>query len=311
MVACVSVIVRIGTRASPMALAQVDRIAAELHAVDPTAKVEPVPMTTSGDRWLGPLAQLGGKGAFTKEVDSALLDGRCDLCVHCVKDIPGDQDLPQGTVIAAYASRDDVRDAVIQTAGLSLSQLPDGARVGTSSPRRIAQLALHWPRLRAVPVRGNANSRLAKLDAGEYDALILAVSGLERINLTSRITEILDIETMLPAIGSGTLALQCRESDKTTFDLVAKLNDAATERHTTAERAMLRVLQGHCHSPIAGYATTEPGGDFSLAGRVMSQDGKTILESRSTHADPQVLGTTVAAELLRQGARAIIDSDAN
>jgi hydroxymethylbilane synthase len=290
-----------------MALAQVDRVSAELTAIDPRVDVEVIPMTTSGDRWAGPLSQLGGKGAFTKEVDAALLDGRCDLCVHCVKDIPGDQDLPEGTEIVAYLARDDVRDAVVQPGGLTLSQLPDGSRVGTSSPRRAAQLALHWPRLRAVPIRGNANTRLAKLDAGEFDALLLAVSGLERIDLTERITEILDVDSMLPAVGSGTLALQCRGSDEATKALVAQLNDPATFRQTTAERTMLRTLSGHCHSPIAGYATAEPDGRLSLHGLVMSADGATVLDARYSHEDPEVLGTSVAAELLRQGARQLID----
>lgn len=291
-----------------MALAQVNRVAAALTALDPSVNVEVVSMTTSGDRWAGPLSQLGGKGAFTKEVDSALLDKRCDLAVHCVKDIPGDQDLPVGTIIAAYMPRDDVRDAVIQPQGLTLAQLPEGSRIGTSSPRRVAQLALHWPALRPVPIRGNANTRLAKLDDGAFDALLLAVAGLERIGLTERITEIIDTETMLPAIGSGTLALQCRQADTEVVELVSKLNDTKTWSQTTAERTMLRVLQGHCHSPIAGYAVVEPDGRLGLQGRVMSPDGKTVLDARDSHADPEVVGTAVADELLRQGARELIDA---
>ncbi|MGH8792860.1 MAG: hydroxymethylbilane synthase [Stackebrandtia sp.] len=302
-----AVTVRIGTRSSPMALAQAERVSAELAALDPDVVVEVVPMSTSGDRWMGPLSQLGGKGAFVKEVDAALLDGRCDVCVHCVKDIPGDRDLPEGTVVAAHLERDDVRDAVIQSDGLTLSQLPDGARVGTSSPRRTAQLGLHWPRLKPVPVRGNANTRLAKLDAGEYDALLLAVSGLERIDLTDRIVEVLDVETMLPAVGSGTLALQCRDDDAVVRGLLTRMDDPETSRQTLAERTMLRVLQGHCHSPIAGYAEAE-GDSLSLRGRVMSPDGGVFLEARQTHADAEVLGTAVAEALLRQGARDVIDA---
>ena len=290
-----------------MAMSQAGQVAATLNKLDDSVTAEVVPFTTTGDRWMGPLSELGGKGAFTKEVDSALLDGRCDVCVHCVKDIPGDQPLPDGTLIAGYAPRDDVRDAVIQPEGLSLASLPDGARVGTSSPRRTAQLALHWPNLRPVPVRGNANSRLAKLNAGDFDALILAVAGLERIQLTERITEILDTDTMLPAVGSGTLALQCRTDDTVTRDLVERINHEPTQRRTDAERTMLRLLQGHCHSPIGGYAVIESEDRMSLQGRVMSPDGTTFLEARSSHHDPEVLGTTVADDLLKQGARDVIE----
>ncbi|MGH8876004.1 MAG: hydroxymethylbilane synthase [Stackebrandtia sp.] len=303
-----SVKVRIGTRSSPMAMAQAERVSAALSAADPDVAVEIVPFTTSGDRWMGPLSQLGGKGAFTKEVDAALVEGTCDVCVHCVKDIPGDRDLPEGTVIAAHLARDDVRDALIHPDGLRLADLPDGSRIGTSSPRRSAQLALHWPRLRALPIRGNANTRLAKLDAGDFDALMLAVAGLERVHLTERISEVLDVDTMLPAVGSGTLALQCREADTPVRELISQLDDAATSWRTEAERAMLRTLDGHCHSPIAGYAEAETDGILSLHGRVMSGDGNTVLEARQSGSDAQALGVAVAEDLLRQGARELIDA---
>lgn len=302
----VAVNVRIGTRSSPMAMAQANRVAADLARIDPTATVEVVSMTTTGDRWTGPLSELGGKGAFTKEVDTALLDGSVDLCVHCVKDIPGDRDLPGDTVIPAYLTRDDVRDAVVQPDGLGLSQLPEGAVIGTSSPRRAAQLALNWPGLRPMPVRGNANTRLAKLDAGDFDALLLAVAGLERIGLTERITEILDTDSVLPAVGSGTIALQCRGDDTVIRELAARLDDPQTHRRTDAERAMLRALGGHCHSPIAGYAVVEPDGRLALHGRVMSPDGKIILEARAWHTDAEALGTGVADDLLSQGAAEVI-----
>lgn len=288
-------------------MAQAERVAAAVTALSPDTAAEIVPMTTSGDRWMGPLSKLGGKGAFVKEVDAALLENECDVCVHCVKDIPGDRELPEGTLIAGHLARDDVRDAVVQSGGLSLAQLPDGARVGTSSPRRAAQLGLQWPGLKPVPVRGNANSRLAKLDAGEYDALLLAVCGLERIGLTERITEILDVDTMLPAVGSGTLALQCRSEDVAVQELLQGVDDAETSRHTAAERAMLRLLQGHCHSPIGGYAATE-GDGLSLHGRVMSADGAVVLESRQSGDDAEALGAAVAEALLQQGARELIDA---
>ncbi|GAA4922495.1 hydroxymethylbilane synthase [Stackebrandtia albiflava] len=300
---------RIGTRSSPMAMAQAERVRADLLRVSPDVTVEINPMTTSGDRWTGPLSQLGGKGAFTKEVDAAILSGEVDLGVHCVKDIPGDRPVPEGTVIAGYLTRDDVRDAVVIPGGGELADLPPGSRIGTSSPRRVAQLALHWPHLRPVPIRGNANTRLAKLDDGRFDALLLAVAGLERIGLTSRISQILSEDTMIPAVGSGTLALQCRTDDTATLELAEKLADSLTTRQTVAERAMLRVLDGHCHSPIAGYAEPHGDGSLTLHGRVISPDGKTVLDATDRHTDPEALGVAVGEALLRQGAREVIDAD--
>lgn len=302
-----SAIVRIGTRSSPMALAQAHRVRDQLLAVEPGLTAEVVPMTTSGDRWTGPLSQLGGKGAFTKEVDAGLLAGDVDLCVHCVKDIPGDRPVPEGTVLAGYLARDDVRDAVVEPNGTLLGELPPGARIGTSSPRRAAQLSLHWPHLEPLPVRGNANSRLSKLDSGQYDALLLAVAGLERIGLTERISQVLPTDTMLPAVGSGTLALQCRADDETTLRLARAIGDDTAWRITTAERAMLRVLGGHCHSPIAGLATVEDDGTIELFGRVISPDGKTVLDASHRHVDPESLGTGVGERLLAQGAKAVIE----
>ena len=302
-----SAIVRIGTRASSMAMSQAHRVRDELLSHDPGLTVEVVPLTTTGDRWLGPLAELGGKGAFTKEVDAALLSGDVDICVHCVKDVPGDRPVPEGTELVSYVARDDVRDAVVQPNAIPLSELPPGARIGTSSPRRTAQLALHWPHLEPVPIRGNANSRLSKLDAGEYDALLLAVAGLTRIGLTERISQIIEPDTMLPAVGSGTLVLQCRSDDETSVRLARAIGHEQTWRVTTAERAMLRVLGGHCHSPIAALATVEDDGTLHLTGRVISTDGKTVLDASHRHADPEVLGTGVGERLLSQGARKIID----
>lgn len=290
-----------------MALAQVERVRRMIAARHPDVTVEVASMTTSGDRWQGSLAALGGKGAFTKEVDAALLAGECDLAVHCVKDVPGDRPAPAGTLLAAYLTRDDVRDCLVHPAGARIEDLPAGARIGTSAVRRVAQLALHWPHLTAVPIRGNANSRLAKLDAGDdYDALIMAVSGLERIDRADRITQVLDADTLVPAVGSGTLVLQCREDDADTRDLAVGLGDARAWRETVAERTMLHILQGSCHSPIAGHARTEPDGRIGLRARVISLDGKVVLDAHEWAADPVTLGTSVAAALLRQGARDIL-----
>ena len=289
-----------------MALAQVERVRQMLADRHPELAVEVVSMTTSGDRWQGSVAALGGKGAYTKEVDSALLAGKVDLAVHCMKDVPGDRPAPAGTVLAAYLARDDVRDCLVHPVGTRIEDLPPGACIGTSAVRRVAQLALHWPHLSAVAIRGNANSRLAKLDAGEYDALILAVSGLERIGQAQRVTQVLGVDSIVPAVGSGTLVLQCREDDQDTRDLATGLGDRPTWQETVAERTMLHILQGSCHSPIAGYARTEPDGRISLRARVISLDGKTVLDVHEWASDPVTLGTSVAAALLRQGARDIL-----
>lgn len=289
-----------------MALAQVERVRGLIAGQAPNVTVEVVPMTTSGDKWAGPLSALGGKGAFTKECDAALTEGAVDLVVHCVKDVPGDRPLPAGTAVAAYLTRDDVRDALVHPGGLTLDQLPAGTRIGTSAVRRVAQLALHWPHLVPVPIRGNANSRLAKLDAGTVDALLVAAAGLHRIDVADRITQVIAPDVMVPAVGSGTLMLLCREADHELIDLLSGLGDPLAWRETVTERTMLHILQGNCHSPIGGYARTEPDGRLSLHGRVMSLDGKTILDVHEWGTDPTTLATSVAAALMRQGARDLI-----
>ncbi|MHA5052920.1 hydroxymethylbilane synthase [Streptomyces sp. SD15] len=306
-------LIRIVSRDSPMALAQVERVRAELVALHPGTRTEVVPVKTTGDKWMGDLAQVEGKGAFTKEVDAALLAGEADLAVHCVKDVPADRPLPAGTVFAAFLKRDDIRDALVHPDGLTLDQLPPGARIGTSSVRRVAQLAASHPHLRCVPFRGNANRRLEKLAAGEADALLLAASGLERIGRRDAITEVLDPETMMPPIGAGILALQCRAGDTALIDTVSALGDPGTHREASAERMFLHVLQGHCNSPIAGFAKADRNGDLSLRACVFTPDGKTRLNAQewAGHLTPDTLGMSVAIALLRQGARELIDTIAH
>jgi hydroxymethylbilane synthase len=203
-----------------------------------------------------------------------------------------------------------IRDALIHPGGLTLDALPAGSRIGTSSVRRSAQLAVSHPQLVCVPMRGNANRRLEKLHAGDCDALLLAASGLERIGRADVITEILPVETMCPPIGAGILALQCRADDTDLIDTVSALGDPAAWREATAERMFLHVLQGHCNSPIAGYARSHPNGDLSLRGCVFTPDGKTVLNAHEWAGplDPATLGTSVAVTLLRQGARELIDA---
>ncbi|MCQ4211811.1 hydroxymethylbilane synthase [Streptomyces longispororuber] len=302
-------LIRIVSRSSPMALAQVERVRAELAALHPDVRTEVVPVTTSGDKWMGDLSKLGGKGAFTKEVDQALLDGHADLAVHCLKDIPADRPLPEGCTFGAYLKRDDVRDALIDPAGRTLDELPEGTRIGTSSVRRVAQLAASHPHVTCVPMRGNANRRLQKLAAGDADVLLLALSGLERIGRTDVITDVLAPELMCPPIGAGILALQCRADDEATLDTVSGLGHRDTWREATAERMFLHVLQGHCNSPVAGYARAERSGDLSLRACVFTPDGKRVLNAQEWAGplDPATLGMSVAVALLRQGARELID----
>ncbi|WP_328965224.1 hydroxymethylbilane synthase [Streptomyces virginiae] len=303
-------LIRIVSRDSPMALAQVERVRAELAALHPGIRTTVLPVKTTGDKWMGDLSQVEGKGAFTKEVDAAILAGEADLAVHCVKDVPADRPLPAGTVFAAFLERDDIRDALIHPDGLTLDRLPPGTRVGTSSVRRIAQLAAAYPHVECVPMRGNANRRLEKLAAGEADALLLAVAGLHRIGRADVITQIVPVDTLMPPIGAGVLALQCREDDAGLIDTVSALGHPDTHRETVAERMLLHVLQGHCNSPIAGYARAERGGDLSLRACVFSPDGKEVLNAHewAGRLDPATLGTSVAVALLRQGARELIDS---
>ncbi|WP_281946180.1 hydroxymethylbilane synthase [Streptomyces olivaceus] len=306
-------LIRVVSRDSPMALAQVERVRAELAALHPGVRTEVVPVKTTGDKWLGDLSLVEGKGAFTKEVDAALLSGEADLAVHCVKDVPADRPLPAGTVFAAFLERDDVRDALVHPGGLTLDELPPGTRVGTSSVRRVAQLAATHPHLMCVPMRGNANRRLAKLAAGEADALLLAVSGLDRIGRRDVISEVLSPETMMPPIGAGILALQCREDDAALIEAVGPLGHPRTHREATAERMFLHVLQGHCNSPIAGHAHVDRSGELSLRACVFTPDGKTRLNAHewAGRLDAATLGTSVAVALLRQGAREIIDGIAH
>ncbi|MCX5339286.1 hydroxymethylbilane synthase [Streptomyces atratus] len=302
-------VIRIVSRDSPMALAQVERARAELAAAYPGTATEVVPVRTTGDRWLGDLSLVEGKGAFTKEVDAALLAGAADLAVHCVKDIPGDRPLATGTVFVGFLARDDIRDALVDPGGRTLDQLPPGTRIGTSSVRRTAQLAASHPHLECVPIRGNANRRLARMAAGDADALLLAVAGLERIGRPDAVSEVIDPDVMVPALGAGALALQCREGDTELIEAVGAIGDRDTRREVTAERMLLHVLQGHCNSPIAGFARVARDGALSLRACVFSADGKTILQAHE-RAEPHAatdLGASVGAALLRQGARDLID----
>lgn len=306
---------RIGTRTTPLAMAQTRRAVAALEQVVSSLPVEIVEIETSADLWAGDLSLLGGKGNFTKEIDQALISGRIDIAVHSMKDVPGDTPLPKGTEFGAYLERGDVHDVIISRDGRKLADLPAGSTIGTSSVRRRAQLALHRPDLIIERIRGGVDSRIKKLEAGEYDAIVLARTGLQRINLDGRITEVLPTTwsdgvgvAIVPAVGAAVIGVQARIADDPIMQLLDEVNDADTARHITAERTMLHMLRGHCNSPIAGHASTTPDGQLSLFGMVFNRDGSQWVRSHGWGPtdDPASLGAWVAGDLLRQGARRLI-----
>ncbi|WP_431980615.1 hydroxymethylbilane synthase [Streptomyces qinglanensis] len=309
---------RIGTRSSPMARAQVDHVSALLRKHVPELDIEVVPVTTEADKWQGDLAQLGGKGLFVKEIDHMLQRGRVDMAVHCIKDVPGDVPMPRGLIFAAYLPREDVRDVLLFPEGSdrqSLADLPSGATVATSAVRRKAQTNRVRPDLNVVRVRGAIGSRIEKLDGKrkmdhKLDAMILARAGLERLSFLDRARQVFTVEEMLPAVGAGALGLECRKDDEAVAYLLQRLNHERTMTEITAERVMLHGLRGHCNSPIAGHCITEPDGQLSLRGMVFSRDGSKFVHAHhwgESLNDPAVLGSRVCAELLRQGARDIIE----
>jgi hydroxymethylbilane synthase len=293
---------RIATRQSALALWQAEHVAARLRALHADLTVQLVPMTTRGDRILDrSLAEIGGKGLFLKELEVAMLERQADIAVHSFKDVP--MELEPGFAIGAVLERADAADAFISNAYARLDALPAGARVGTSSLRRQAQLRALRPDLVLADLRGNVNTRLARLDAGEYDAIILACAGVERLGLGARITQRLAAPDWLPAVAQGAIAVECRAGDAQTLDLVRALDDEATHRCVAAERAMNLNLHGSCNVPIAGYCVeTEAGlALWGLVGDV--QSGRLLrAQAHGTRGEPQRLGDEVAALLRAQGA---------
>ncbi len=297
---------RIATRKSPLAVWQAEHVAAALRAAHPGLAVELVGMTTKGDKILDtPLAKIGGKGLFVKELEQGMLDGRADIAVHSMKDVP--VELPEGLHLPVIMEREDPRDAFVSNRWASLEELPAGARVGTASLRRQCQLMELRPDLEYLPLRGNVNTRLKKLDAGEYDAIILAAAGLLRLGLAGRIRALLDPAQSLPAIGQGAIGIECRVDDDRVNELIAPLHHQPTALRVAAERAMNERLEGGCQVPIAGHAVLEED-ELWLRGLVGSLDGRTILraEIRGPARDATGLGVIVADRLLAEGADEIL-----
>lgn len=300
---------RIATRQSPLALWQAEHVAEGLRRHHPGLQVELVAMTTRGDKLLdAPLAKVGGKGLFVKELEQAMLDGRADLAVHSMKDVP--MEFPEGLELSVILQREDPRDAFVSPRYADLDSLPQGARIGTSSLRRSSQLRARRPDLEVLNLRGNVQTRLAKLDAGDYDAILLAAAGLKRLKLDDRIRSVLTPEVSLPAGGQGAVGVEIRSGDTELAGLLAPLHHQPTALRVRAERALNRHLEGGCQVPIACYAELlDEGERIWLRGLVGDPDGRTLLtaEAEGDASDPEALGIHVAEQLLGQGAGAILE----
>ena len=304
---------RIGTRGSSLALWQANHIAgrlAQLHGVE----TEIIRIRTSGDRLQSaPVAQIneqigsesGMKGIFIKEIEDALLANTVDLAVHSMKDVP--TETPDGLAFAAITRREDPRDCLISRTGRTLTGLRQGARVGTSSLRRQAQIRHHRPDLEAVDLRGNVDTRLKKLDTGDYDAIVLAMAGVNRLGAASRVSQILNADVMLPAVGQGALGIETRSADRTASDMVASLDDAETHACVTAERALLHELQGGCQVPLGAWARLVAG-ELHMEAAVFSIDGNEFVrrEQQCSAADPAGAGKRLGQILIEAGADRIL-----
>ena len=296
----------IASRESALAMWQAQYVQGRLASLYPRTQVTILGMTTRGDRILGTsLAKIGGKGLFVKELEDALARGDADLAVHSMKDVP--MGLPLGFTVAAVMERADPRDAFVSRRWATLAELPDGARVGTSSLRRESQLRARRAGLHIAPLRGNVQTRLRKLDAGEFDAVILAAAGLKRLGLADRITALLTPEESLPAVGQGALGLECRDDRPAVAALLAPLGHAATAACVAAERALSRALAGSCNVPLGGFAELIAG-RLHLRGFVGAPDGSRLVrgELEGPEAEPEALGAALAEQLKAQGAAEIL-----
>ena len=308
-------LLRIGTRGSALALAQAAELKARLAATHaelaaPDA-IETVVIRTSGDAILDrSLAAIGGKGLFIKEIEEALLDRRIDLAVHSLKDLP--TFLPEGLALAAHLPREDVRDVWFSPRAARLAELPPGASVGTSSPRRQAQLLFARPDLTILPLRGNVETRLRKVEAGEVDAAVLALAGLKRLGLAARATAVLSPQEMLPAAAQGAIGIELRQGDERAYAFAAAIDDAPTATRVTAERAVLAALGGSCRTPIAALAEIGERGTLTLTAMIIRPDGseRLMTERRGNLASAASLGADAGAELRRRAGPGFFDEDA-
>jgi hydroxymethylbilane synthase len=295
----------IGTRKSALARWQTDWVRKRLEEAWSDLRLEVEQFTTTGDRILDrPLPEIGGKGLFTAELEEALHTGVIDLAVHSLKDLPIEE-VP-GLVLGAICERADARDVLISARGYTLATLPEGARVGTSSLRRAAQLLAARPDLRLAPLRGNVDTRIRKAHDREYDAIVLALAGVQRLGLDEHITERLPFDAMLPAPGQGAMAVQCRAGDAATLQLLNVLEHAATRACVTAERTFLQSLGGGCSSPVAAYAYRDDSGTLQMSALAGAPDGTRVVRVTGSGADPRELGTRLAGQALSAGAREVM-----
>ncbi|OAI10173.1 hydroxymethylbilane synthase [Methylomonas lenta] len=298
--------IRIATRQSPLALWQAEHVAARLQQAFPGLKTELVKMVTRGDKILdAPLAKVGGKGLFVKELEQGMLDGVADIAVHSMKDVP--VEFPEGLHLAVILDREDPTDAFVSNRYSSLAELPSDARIGTSSLRRQCQIKEKFPQAEILSLRGNVNTRLAKLDAGEYDAIILASAGLKRLGMGARITASLSPEESLPAMGQGAIGIECRINDAEIHEYLKVLHDETTTIRVRAERAMNERLNGGCQVPIAGFAEIH-GDRLFMRGLVGSPDGSVLYRAKADSSLDQAeqLGQAIADDLLAQGADKVL-----
>lgn len=300
-------LLRIGTRGSMLALAQSRWVKAQIEKEHPDMEVELVRIKTKGDKIIdSPLSKIGGKGLFVKEIEDALLRKDVDLAVHSIKDVPAE--LPDGLCLPIFPEREEPNDAFISVDYKSFKDLPAGATVGTGSLRRSSQLLHLRPDLEIVSIRGNVDTRIKKLESGKLQSIILASAGLRRLELSSRITQVLHVDEVLPAIGQGALGLEVRADDNAVKDILRFLNHYPTERAVKAERAFLKELEGGCQVPIAGYCSLEDG-KLRLKGMVAELDGSRLImdEEIGSEDNPGNLGTVLAQRLLKAGAAGILD----
>lgn len=298
--------VRIATRSSKLAVWQAEHVKSLLLALYPDADISLISMTTRGDKLLdSPLSKIGGKGLFIKELESAMAEGVADIAVHSMKDVP--MELPAGFALPVICKRAAPTDAWVSQGYASVDDVPAGGKIGTSSLRRSVQIKARRPDLSVLSLRGNVQTRLAKLDRGDFDGIILATAGLERLQLQDRIRQQMTPELSLPAVGQGAVGIECREDDAELKTLLAPLNDADTWDRVVAERAMNRRLEGGCQVPIGGFALLDQE-ELWLRGLVASEDGRRVLraEARDNRANAEALGVGVAEDLLSQGAGEIL-----
>ncbi|MBI4765518.1 MAG: hydroxymethylbilane synthase [Deltaproteobacteria bacterium] len=299
--------IKIGTRGSPLALRQSTWVKETLVGYYPRLEIEMVAIKTTGDKILDvPLANIGGKGIFVKEIEEALLGGRFDLAVHSLKDLPGE--LPEGLTIGAVPIREDARDVLISRNGLLLKEIPGQSKIGTSSLRRQAQLLRYRPDLEMIPLRGNLESRIKKIESEGLAGIILAAAGLNRMGYQDKISQHLDLDICLPAVGQGALALEIRAGDPGIQDLIRVIHHDPTALCTRVERAFLNRLQGGCQVPVAGHARVEEG-RIIFQGLIADRKGRTVIQDQieGTLSDPASLGIRLAERLLDRGGREILE----